>query len=141
MANRALKKTAKVLGGLGAAYVLSDMLGPKVRPEDVNEAEALKDPTTIRMRQDAARFRGEPAPAPAPAPASAAATTVAPPLTSRVVVPSFDAYDESQRKLREAIDQLNQRYPANKEPESLFKKGGAVKGWGKARGARAAKVY
>ena len=94
MSRKSTKNYSKLLGGLGAMYALSKLpVGEGVRPEDVNEADALKDPTTIRMRQDAARARGEPVPAPA--------------LTPRVV----------------------------------YKKGGAVKGWGKARGARAAKVY
>lgn len=59
MARKALKDTAKLLGGLGTAYVLSEALGPRVRPEDVNQADALADPTTVKMMQDAERKRKE----------------------------------------------------------------------------------
>jgi hypothetical protein len=61
MANRALKKTAKVLGGLGAAYVLSDMLGPKVTGVDP-EVEAA-DREATRQRVERNRVDGLPAPA------------------------------------------------------------------------------
>ena len=84
MSRKSTRNYSKLLGGLGAMYALSKLpVGEGVRPEDVNQAEALEDPTTTRMMQDARRMQ------------------------------------DAERK----------------------KKGGAVKGWGKARGARAAKVY
>jgi hypothetical protein len=82
MANRALKKTAKVLGGLGAAYVLSDMLGPKVTGVDPEVEAADREATRKRVEEN--RVDRLPAPAPAPAPAVEA------PLRSRVVIPDFD---------------------------------------------------
>lgn len=136
MANRALKKTAKVLGGLGAAYVLSDALGPKVRPEDVNEADAAADAEKTRERIE--RSRAQPAPAPSP--------TADAPIRSRVVNPlSIQDQDtsresEDRRALQEAENRLDLRHQANREP-AILKKGGSVKGWGMARGARKAKVY
>ena len=97
MSRKSTKNYSKLLGGLGAMYALSKLpVGEGVRPEDVNEAQALADPTTIRMRQDAERKRQEEA----------------------------------------AIARMR-----GESSVSLNKKGGAVKGWGKARGARAAKVY
>lgn len=97
MSRKSTKNYSKLLGGLGAVYALSKLpYGEGVRPGDVNEAEALADPTTIRMRQDAERKRQEEA----------------------------------------AIARMR-----GESSVSLNKKGGAVKGWGKARGARAAKVY
>lgn len=59
MARKALKDTAKLLGGLGTAYLLSEALGPKVRPENVNQADAANDPETVKMMQDAERKRKE----------------------------------------------------------------------------------
>lgn len=131
MANRALKKTAKVLGGLGAAYVLSDALGPKVRPQDVNEADAAQDKAELQKRL--ARLRES-------APEANA------PIKSRVVNPfenqGQDTSQESEdrRALQEAENRLDLRHQANREP-AILKKGGSVKGWGMARGARKAKVY
>lgn len=43
MARKVLKDTAKLLGGLGTAYLLSEALGPKVRPEDVDPVDAARD--------------------------------------------------------------------------------------------------
>ena len=97
MSRKSTKNYSKLLGGLGAMYALSKLpYGEGVRPEDVNQAEALADSTTIRMRQDAERKRQE---------------------------------EAAIARMRGASS------------VSLNKKGGAVKGWGKARGARAAKVY
>jgi hypothetical protein len=42
-ARKGLKDTAKLLGGLGTAYVLSEALGPKVELKDVNQADAALD--------------------------------------------------------------------------------------------------
>lgn len=78
---KALKDTTKVLGGLGAAYVLSDMLGPKVTGVDPKvEAAALE----ARKKEGEKYLANKP---PAPAPASAAAATVDAPLESRVKIP------------------------------------------------------
>jgi hypothetical protein len=97
MSRKSTKNYSKLLGGLGAMYALSKLpVGEGVRPEDVNQADALADPTTIRMMQDAERKRKE---------------------------------DAALARMR------------GESSVSSNKKGGAVKGWGKARGARAAKVY
>ena len=93
---KALKDTTKALGGLGAAYFLSEALGPTVKPQDVDPVSAARDPETIKVMQDAERKRQE----------------------------------EAERARLRTAPAIN-----------LNKEGGAVKGWGKARGARAAKVY
>ena len=59
MARRALKDTAKLLGGLGTAYVLSEALGPKVELKDVDPVSAANDPETVKIMQDAERKRKE----------------------------------------------------------------------------------
>jgi len=59
MARKALKDTAKLLGGLGTAYVLSEALGPKVEQKYVNQADAANDPETVKIMQDAERKRKE----------------------------------------------------------------------------------
>jgi hypothetical protein len=113
MARKSTKNISKVLGGLGAMYALSKLpVGEGVRPEDVNKEDAARD--KLETEQRLARLRA-PAPAPAPAPAEA-------PVKSRITVEPTNAN-------------------VNREPAILKKGGGAVKGWGKARGARAAKVY
>ena len=43
MARKALKDAAKLLGGLGAAYLASGYLRPGVQPEDVNPEDAAQD--------------------------------------------------------------------------------------------------
>jgi len=43
MARKALKDAAKLLGGLGAAYLASGYIRPGVQPEDVVAAEAEDD--------------------------------------------------------------------------------------------------
>jgi hypothetical protein len=95
MAKKALKKTAKVLGGLGAAYLASGYIRPGVQPEDVNAEDAAKDEMD---RQDRiARTRVDKPAAPVvynPRPslyADAAAPAVEAPLRSRVVIPDFDS--------------------------------------------------
>ena len=43
MARKALQDIAKLMGGLGAAYLASGYLRPGVKPEDVNQADAAAD--------------------------------------------------------------------------------------------------
>lgn len=43
MARKVLKDTAKLLGGLGTAYLLSEALGPRVELKDVNQEDAARD--------------------------------------------------------------------------------------------------
>lgn len=175
MANRALKKTAKVLGGLGAAYVLSDALGPKVRPQDVNEADAAADAEKTRERIE--RNRAQSALLTKPA------STEDDLITSRVFVPpelrnpaiphDSKAYKKGgmSRAKRFNDGGATSTYPFQSAgsaapgstttvnvngapaattapadqmlsaPIQAMKKGGSVKGWGMARGARKAKVY
>jgi hypothetical protein len=136
MAKKALKKTAKVLGGLGAAYMLTDLLGPKVKADPV---EAAKD--VIARNERVERERVDRPPAPANPPAASApepSARAVPPVMSLEEIAKLRA--ETARGLRERENQIDFREQANREP-AILKKGGAVKGWGKARGARAAKVY
>ena len=105
---KALKDTTKVLGGLGAAYVLSDMLGPKVTGVDPKVEAADREATRKRVEKTRVDRL------PAPAPASAVATTLEPPLRSRVVLP------------KDMEDSIALRDQANREP-AILKKGGAVK--------------
>jgi len=131
MAKKALKKIAKVLGGLGAAYLASGYIRPGVQPEDVNAEDAAKDEMD---RQDRiARTRVDKPAAPVvynPRPSLYANAAVPEPVQSRIVVPEDSARSASYRTS-----------PYGLYPEDTFKKGGAVRGWGKARGARKAKVY
>lgn len=126
MAKKALKKTANVLGGLGAAYMLTDLLGPRVKADPV---EAAKDVLARNERVQRERVDRPPPPTPAE-----------PPIKSRIVVPPDLPSDGFSKSMRELENRLDLREQANREP-AILKKGGAVKGWGKARGARAAKVY
>jgi hypothetical protein len=55
---KALKDTTKALGGLGAAYFLSEALGPTVKPQDVDPVSAARDPETVKkMNEKAERDR------------------------------------------------------------------------------------
>jgi hypothetical protein len=83
MAKKALKKTAKVLGGLGAAYMLADQLGPRVEADPV---EAARDVLATHERLQRERVDRPPAPTPE-----------APPLTSRVVYKKGGAVSASRR--------------------------------------------
>jgi hypothetical protein len=129
MAKKALKKTAKVLGGLGAAYLASGYIRPGVQPEDVNAEDAAKDEMD---RQDRiARTRVDKPAAPVvynPRPslyADAAAPAVEPPVKSRVVVPPDLQSDGFSKSMRELENRLDLREQANREP-AILKKGGAV---------------
>jgi hypothetical protein len=62
MVKKALKKTSKVLGGLGAAYVLSDALGPKVTGVDPEVEAADREATRKRVEEN--RVDRPPAPEP-----------------------------------------------------------------------------
>ncbi len=56
MARKSLGKAAKVLGGLGAAYALSQLpVGEGVRPEDVNPEDAAAD--ALARKELSARTR------------------------------------------------------------------------------------
>lgn len=55
MARKALKDAAKLLGGLGAAYLASGYLRPGVQPEDVNPEDAAQDAIERQQRYDRAR--------------------------------------------------------------------------------------
>jgi hypothetical protein len=62
MTKKTLKKTAKVLGGLGAAYLASGYIRPGVQPEDVNKEDAAADAAATRARVEANRVDKRPAP-------------------------------------------------------------------------------
>ncbi len=64
MAKKALKKAANVLGGLGAAYMLADQLGPRVKADPV---EAARDVLATHERVQRERVDKRSAPEPAPA--------------------------------------------------------------------------
>jgi hypothetical protein len=119
MAKKALKKTAKVLGGLGAAYMLTDLLGPKVTADPV---EAAKD--VIARNERVQRERVDRPPAPASLPEVVAEE---PPVKSRVVVPP-DLQGNKVSNEKEWEDYKNRwdlREQANREP-AILKKGGTV---------------
>ena len=144
MARKSTKNISKVLGGLGAMYALSKLpVGEGVRPEDVNKEDAARD--KLETEQRLARLRA-PAHTPAPAPANQPAAS-APEPSARAVPPVMSPEEiaklraETARGFRERENQIDLREQANREPAIFKKGGGAVKGWGKARGARAAKVY
>ena len=136
MARKKLGTAAKVLGGLGAAYLASGHIRPGVQPEDVDtrsEAQKQRDAEAIakipryspsaieleeRVHENARRRAGRPV------------------VTDAEQAEIFSgiknlARTESGVPIRTSDGFLGTQY----------KKGGAVKGWGKARGARKAKVY
>jgi hypothetical protein len=116
--------------------MLTDLLGPRVKADPV---EAAKD--VLARNERVQRERVDRPPAPANPPAASA-----PELSARAVPPVMSLEEiaklraETARELRERENRIDLREQANREP-AILKKGGAVKGWGKARGARAAKVY
>lgn len=55
MARKALQDAAKLLGGLGAAYLASGSFRPGVKPEDVNAEDAARD--ALEREQRYARTR------------------------------------------------------------------------------------
>jgi hypothetical protein len=68
-----LGNAAKVLGGLGAAYLASGYIRPGVQPEDVSAEDAAADAAATRARVEANRVDKRSAPEPEPAPATPAA--------------------------------------------------------------------
>ena len=143
MSRKSTKNYSKLLGGLGAMYALSKLpVGEGVRPEDVNQADAA-----AYREAEAARIAKLPRSSANPPFNPVSESEANAPLKSRVVYPPSDTYEdslkrraESSKRLAEVTDRINREFPTNTEPTNR-KKGGAVKGWGKARGARAAKVY
>jgi hypothetical protein len=124
MARKSLGKAAKVLGGLGAMYALSKLpVGEGVRPEDVNQGDAAKYRRDLEQRL--AQLR-----APAPAGPESVQPRVRLPNPSEAHVP----YTPDDGRVRIPPELLSGY-------EKKMKKGGTAKGWGKARGARKAKVY
>jgi len=83
MAKKALKKAANVLGGLGAAYMLADQLGPRVKADPV---EAARDVLATHERVQRERVDSPPA-----------STSAEPPLTSRVVYKKGGVVSASRR--------------------------------------------
>jgi hypothetical protein len=164
MANRALKKTAKVLGGLGAAYALSKLpVGEGVEPGDVNQADAAKDAEETRQRiernrvQPAARSaihpgllddfdfdkgRREPFKKGGMARAKrfndGGATSTYPFQSAGGAAPGSTTTVNVNGAPAATTAPADQMLTA---PVQAMKKGGSVKGWGMARGARKAKVY
>jgi hypothetical protein len=125
MVKKALKKTSKVLGGLGAAYILSDALGPKVTGVDPEVEAADREATRKRVEEN--RVDRPPAPANPPA-ASAPEPSVRtepsePPVMSLEEIAKLRA--ETARGLRERENQIDFREQASREP-SILKKGGTV---------------
>jgi hypothetical protein len=124
MAKKALKKTSKVLGGLGAAYMLTDLLGPRVKADPV---EAAKDVLARNERVQRERVDRPPAPATPPS-ASAPEPSVRiepsePPVMSLEEIAKLRA--ETARGFRERENQIDLREQANREP-AILKKGGTV---------------
>ena len=132
MARKSMGKAAKVLGGLGAAYVASELAKDKIidlhSPEQ--KAQALNSVAQIprHVPSDAEQ-----------------AKMVREGARRRAGLPVVT--DEEQARIFSDIKNLARTesgVPIRTSDGFLgtqYKKGGAVKGWGKARGARAAKVY
>ena len=57
MARKALKDAAKLLGGLGAAYLASGYIRPGVQPEDVVAAEAEDDAKKMAAKYAAHAYK------------------------------------------------------------------------------------
>tara|TARA_R110000822_G_scaffold27126_2_gene81251 strand:- start:826 stop:1224 length:399 start_codon:yes stop_codon:yes gene_type:complete len=64
---------------------------------------------------------------------------------SKTIAPKFDAdqdmSDVSPETVKRAKDSAKEDEAYNKASSTEYKKGGSVRGWGKARGGRSAKVY
>ena len=119
MAKKALKKAANVLGGLGAAYMLADQLGPRVRADPV---EAARDVLATHERVQRERVDRPPAPASLPE-----VVAEEPPLTSRVVIPPDLQGNKvsNEKEWEDYKNRWNLREQANREP-AILKKGGTV---------------
>ena len=139
MARKKLGTAAKVLGGLGAAYLASGHISPGVQLEDVDtrseeqkkrDAEAIAKipkytPSAIeleeRAQENARRRAGLPA--------------LTPEQESAHLADIKNIVRSDAGPIRTSDGFLTTDSALSR------KKGGAVKGWGKARGARKAKVY
>lgn len=139
MARKSMGKASKVLGGLGAAYALSKLpVGRGVRLGDP-EADARIAKTTAefsrrplhalsdaeqaeRAREDARRLAGLPL------------------VTDAEQAQYFSGIKNLARTENDVPIRTSDGYLMTGS-ELSRKKGGTVKGWGKARGARKAKVY
>ena len=144
MARKSMGKASKVLGGLGAMYALSKLpVGAGVRPEDIEKGKVRE------------RLRG------LPLASASAEEMMAKPFMIRgksaqeigdMVLSTERAPTDAEAVFANSITDPNHRYVRSGAGTFLrtedgmpvgavMKKGGTVKGWGKARGARKAKVY
>ncbi len=134
MAKKALKKTANVLGGLGAAYALTRALGSK--------DEAVDPAAELRMGRDIADFSSRPRIQISDA---EQAERVREGARRRDKLPLVT--DAEQAEIFKGIPGVRSETGVPiRSGDGLLqtqtrKKGGTVKGWGAARGARKAKVY
>jgi Ribonuclease G/E len=122
MAKKALKKTSKVLGGLGAAYMLADQLGPRVKADPV---EAARDVLATHERVQRERVDKPPAPANLPG-----VVAEEPSVKSRITVEPTNAdvrklMEENKKGWQETENRIDLREQANREP-AILKKGGTV---------------
>ncbi len=135
MARKSIGKAAKVLGGLGAAYALVNAVRPQVRERDLiddatlekrrNElATIVRDPRELahRLRQEERERRGQPV------------------IRDEEQAEIFAGFPEIVKGDTGVPIRTSDGFLTTGSALSR-KKGGAVKGWGKARGARKAKVY
>lgn len=137
MSRKKLRKAAKVLGGLGAAYVAKELAKDNVidlrSPEQI-KAQKARDEEAIAslprytpsdteqaemVREDARRRAGLPV------------------ITEQEIAEKF----EPIKNIARTSTGLPLRTADGVLGTQQYKKGGTAKGWGKARGARAAKVY
>jgi hypothetical protein len=144
MARKSLGKAAKVLGGLGAMYALSKLpVGAGVRPEDIEKGKVRERLSGLPLSE------------------ASAEEMMAKPLMIRgksakeigdMVLSGNRAKTDAERVFTAGLIDPSGRYARSGTGAILtteddmpvgvgMKKGGAVKGWGKARGARKAKVY
>ena len=144
MARKSLGKAAKVLGGLGAAYALSKLpVGAGVRPEDIEKGKVrerlsglpLAEASAEEMMDKPLMIRGKSAKE-----------------IGDMVLSTDRARTDAEHAFANSITDPKHRYMRSGAGTFLrtedgmpvgvgMKKGGTVKGWGKARGARKAKVY
>lgn len=144
MARKSMGKAAKVLGGLGAMYALSKLpVGAGVSPEDIEKGKVRERLSGLPLAE------------------ASAEEMMAKPLMIRgksakeigdMVLSTDRARTDAELAFANSITDPKHRYMRSGAGTFLrtedgmpvgvgMKKGGTVKGWGKARGARKAKVY
>lgn len=128
MAKKVLKKTSKVLGGLGAAYMLTDLLEPKVTADPV---EAAKDVLARNERVQRERVDRPPAPA-----RLSEVGAKEPPPNSQVVLPPDSQGNRvsNEKEWEDYHKQLDLRFLKKGGKVSASRRGDGIAQRGKTRG-------